>query len=185
MSNYQEKNRVKFVEPTEINNIGRNGYQSPLEDLCISVDLEIIYSTRKACGIGNENGEMKTVEFSSDNGTIAFNGGTNGFLTTNFTDITASKPWENTRECLGIKSIDITYNPTMYPQVIVKFTDIRGASLINSQELKSNYFAEYRTLKQETELLDSFGFSTRVEDILPEKFNRFENTKFHCIVAEK
>lgn len=139
MSKYQEKNRVKFVEPTEINKAGTNGYQSPLEDLCISVDLEIIYSTRKACGIGNENGETKTVEFSSDNGTIVFNGGTNGFLTTNFTDITADKPWENTRECLGIKSIDISYNPTMYPQVAVKFTDIRGASLINSQELKSNY----------------------------------------------
>lgn len=141
MTNYQEKNRVKYTEPTGINDAGANGYQSPLEDLCISVDLEIIYSTRKACGIGNENGEMKTVGFSSDNGTIVFNGGTDGFLTTNFTDITASKPWENTRECLGIKSIDISYNPTMYPQVVVKFTDIRGASLINSQESKSNYDA--------------------------------------------
>ena len=54
-----------------------------------------------------------------------------------------------------------------------------------SHELKSNYYAEYRTVKQETDLLDSVGCSTRVEDILPEKFNRFENTKFHCLVAEK
>lgn len=139
MGNCQSKNRIIFIEPTKINDAGTNGYQSPLEDLCISVDLEIIYSTRKACGLGTENGETKTLEYSSDKGTIAFNCGTNGFLTSNFTDISASKPWENTRECIGVKSIDINYTSTMYPQVVVRFTDIRGASLMNSQELKSNY----------------------------------------------
>lgn len=139
MTECQSKNRIIFVEPTRINDAGTNGYQSPLEDLCISVDLEIIYSTRKACGLGTENGETKTLEYSSENGTIVFNGGTNGFLTTNFTDISANKPWENTTECIGIKSIDINYTSTMYPQIVVKFTDIRGASLMNAQELKSNY----------------------------------------------
>lgn len=139
MAVYQTKNRIRYVEPTRINDAGTNGYQSPLEDLCISIDLEIVYSTRKACGLGEENGEKHSVVFSSDNGTIVFNGGTNGFLTTNYTDITASKPWENTDECLGIKSVAIAYDSLLYPQVNVKFTDIRGASLLNSQELKSNY----------------------------------------------
>ncbi len=138
-TSYQSRNRIHYAEPTEINKAGVNGYQSPLEDFCISVDLSIIYGTRRACGMGSENGELKELKYSSDNGTISFFNGTNGTLTANYADITPQKPWENTRECIGIKSIDISYDTLLYPQVVIKFTDIRGASLMNSQELKSNY----------------------------------------------
>ena len=54
-----------------------------------------------------------------------------------------------------------------------------------SEELQKSYFAEYRTLIEECDLLGKLGFTTELHKILPDRFNRFNNTKFMCIVAHK
>jgi hypothetical protein len=87
---------------------------------------------------------MKELNYSSSNGTISFFGGTRGYsstnnqdegyYTTNFTDISMMNPETNTSECLGIESINIAYNSWMYPQVVIKFIDVRGATVFQPAE---------------------------------------------------
>jgi len=54
-----------------------------------------------------------------------------------------------------------------------------------SQELQKQYFAEYRTINEETVTLNSIGFDTETVTILPERFNHYDNTHFSGIVAKK
>lgn len=129
------KGRVCYIEPTtDVGNNKGSGYPAPLEDYDIAVDLKIIKGNRYACGLGDENGQSSIMEFSSENGTIDFLGGTNGYVGTNFTEISMSDTGGNTNECLGIKSINIDYKSWRYPQITIVFTDIRGASLIGKEE---------------------------------------------------
>ena len=54
-----------------------------------------------------------------------------------------------------------------------------------SEELKQPYYSEYRNLDLEKTLLENAGFVIeKVDDIYPEKFNRWENTWFKVIVAK-
>jgi len=55
-----------------------------------------------------------------------------------------------------------------------------------SEELKSNYFAQYRSIENEVKLLHSLGFkNTEVIDIYPPECNRWDNTHFYAIIAQK
>ncbi len=54
-----------------------------------------------------------------------------------------------------------------------------------SEELQKQYYAEYRTLDSECSLLEEIGFQTELHKILPDSFDRFDNTKFMCIAAHK
>jgi len=137
--------RVRYVEPT---NVLRSQYDTepnaivvsnelvlnPLEDYCIAVDLEVFIPNRKSCGFGDETGEIGTLHYSSTNGTISFMHGTNGTLTTNFTDISSLNPSMSTAECFGIESIDVSFDDWVYPQVTIKFVDVRGASVMMPEE---------------------------------------------------
>ena len=136
-SKLQNTGRLYYVEPNDIYNKLPNGIPHPYEDYCISVDLKIEFGDRNSLGpVGKAGGTeaVREIEFSSDNGTINFLGGTNGFLTTNFTDIQSANPKENTNECLGIESINIAYTSWYVPQVTIRFVDVRGASLMSQQE---------------------------------------------------
>lgn len=129
------KGRICYIEPTT--DVGENkgsGYVGPLEDYDIAVDLKIIKGNRYACGVGNQSGESNIMEFSSEKGTINFIGGTNGYMGTNFTEVSMKDTGGNSDECLGIKEIKIDYNTWTYPQVTIVFTDIRGISLIGKEE---------------------------------------------------
>lgn len=136
-SNIQSQGRLLYVEPNNVYNNLPNGIPHPYEDYCISVDFTVEFGNRDSCGYigyGNGNSSDNDLHFSSDKGTINFIGGTNGFLTTNFTDIESTRPDRNTNECLGIESIDITYSSWYIPQVNIKFVDVRGASLMSPHE---------------------------------------------------
>ena len=112
------KGRICYIEPTT--DVGENkgsGYVGPLEDYDIAVDLKIIKGNRYACGVGNQSGESNIMEFSSEKGTINFIGGTNGYVGTNFTEVSMKDTGGNSDECLGIKEIKIDYNTWTYPQV--------------------------------------------------------------------
>ncbi len=60
--------------------------------------------------------------------------------------------------------------------------------LINgySNELGCEYYANYRWIENELNLLSKVGFKiSEVVDIYPDEFNRWKNTKFYALVCEK
>jgi cyclopropane fatty-acyl-phospholipid synthase-like methyltransferase len=55
-----------------------------------------------------------------------------------------------------------------------------------SEELRQNYYSEYRSLENEMALVSSAGFDDlRTTDIYPDAFNRWGNTRFMAITALK
>lgn len=55
-----------------------------------------------------------------------------------------------------------------------------------SEELQSMYYAEYRAIEHEKELMAAAGFKNfAVVDIYPPECNRWNNTHFYAITAEK
>lgn len=139
----QEKGKIRYIEPTMLDSNGdivvpSNAIIHPYEDYSMAVDLTVQITDRYACGLKDETGEGKQLIFSSNKGSIHFIGGTDGFLTTNYTDISMKNPEQNTQECLGIESIRISYNSWFYPEVDITFFDVRGASLMQKMEQSNN-----------------------------------------------
>lgn len=138
--------RVEYIEPNNLfvdspGNKVQNGIPQPYEDYSFSVNLRVINGNRFDCGMTGEGEDIakNVLEFASDKGTISFMDGTTvpgqqGYLTTNFTDISMNNPETNTKECLGIESISIKYDSWYYPTVTIKFIDVRGASLMQPAE---------------------------------------------------
>ncbi len=55
-----------------------------------------------------------------------------------------------------------------------------------SNELKTDYYSQYRYKEKEIEMIQSAGFTnTRLYDIYPKECNRWQNTHFYAIVADK
>lgn len=55
-----------------------------------------------------------------------------------------------------------------------------------SKEQKTDYYAQYRHIEKELNILNQVGFkSTKVFDIYPPEANRWDNTHFYAIVGEK
>lgn len=139
MAEAKDIGRFKYIEPTNMNlNLPDNAITFPYEDYDIGVKLEVSIPDRFSCGRPDGN----TIMFSSNNGTLEFFGGTGanekerqqGYLTTSFTDISSNNVDRGNRECLGIESINISYQQWFYPIIDIKFVDIRGASLFMPQE---------------------------------------------------
>lgn len=144
MDKYKGTGRLKYIEPTNLNNEYDSGYSEdityPYEDYCMSVDLTVRYANRYSCGWGGDNGDETVLKYSSSNGSLSFFGGTkigdleDGYLTTTYTDISMTNPGTNTSECLGIQSISISYDSWMHPVVVIKFIDVRGATVMQPSE---------------------------------------------------
>ncbi len=147
-----DRGRVRYIEPTNMTFFRDGSFSDminfPYEDYNMAVDLSIRQVDRYSCGWWKESGEQTDILFSSTAGTISFLGGTRGYqsmtnmddsyLTTNFTDVSMLTPEGNTSECLGIESINITYNSWFHPQVVIKFIDVRGATVM--QPAERNYY---------------------------------------------
>lgn len=55
-----------------------------------------------------------------------------------------------------------------------------------SNELKTNYYSQYRHIKKEAEILKKIGYkNVETVDIYPPECNRWENTHFYAITAQK
>ena len=145
MDKVKSTGRLRYIEPTNLNNEFDLAYGEdisfPYEEYCMSVDLTVRIVNRYSCGYPDETGLFRELNYSSTNGSISFLGGTKldekseeGFLTTNYTDISMITPGENTSECLGIESISITYDSWMHPTVVIKFIDVRGATVMQPSE---------------------------------------------------
>ena len=140
----QKVGRVEYIEPNSLfgEDISvQNVIHQPYENYSFSVNLRVINGNRYDCGMpsNDEDFSNKVIEYSSDNGTISFMNGTEvngeqGYLTTNFTDISMNDPNTNTKECLGIESISIKYTSWYTPTVDIRFIDVRGASLMQPSE---------------------------------------------------
>lgn len=144
--------RINYVEPTNfferMEGTREDAINFPYEDYNMAVDLSIRIADRYSCGWGKETGEGRVLNYSTNTGTISFLGGTRGYsstdneddsyLTTNYTDVSMTSPGSNTSECLGIESISITYKSWFYPQVVIKFVDVRGATVMLPAE--SGYY---------------------------------------------
>lgn len=137
--------RVEYIEPNNlfVHSPGdkiQNGIPQPYEDYSLGINLRVITGDRYSCGRTSEGGDIaqNVLEYSSENGTISFMDGTSvggqGYLTTNFTDISMNNPETNTKECLGIERISIRYDSWYYPTVEITFVDVRGASLMLPSE---------------------------------------------------
>ena len=141
----EKLNRIEYIEPNNLfvqstGNKIQNGVPQPYEDYSFSVNLRVVNGDRFGCGMTAEGNDISkdAIEFSSDNGTLSFMDGTSaggqGYLTTNFTDISMNDPSTNTKECLGIESISVRYDSWYYPTVDIRFIDVRGASLMQPSE---------------------------------------------------
>lgn len=121
------------------------------EDMNMSVDLQVIMPNREDCGQISFN-NVFAVEINNDNSSaigryVSFLQGS-GFndkdgnnvgneLTTSYIDASYMELRNNNesnKECVGIESIDITFDSHFYPQVNIKFIDVRGYSLMMPTE---------------------------------------------------
>lgn len=154
---YIENGRVKYVEPNcmrgEKNSNG-SYIDAPFdpEDYCVSVDLQVeAKSNLQASGEngGNTIYVMSWNNVNKDGNHISFFKGsklpTNNeknhlALTTSYTDIN----YQDTKigginEGFGITSIDIDFDSWYTPTVVMRFTDVRGASLFSPEEYAHRY----------------------------------------------
>ena len=143
--------RLKYIEPNDLIDNVDGEIPYPYEDYCMSVNLSVEITNRYSCGFKGENGSYKRLDFSSNNGSISFLSGSKignleeGYLTTNFTDISMESPVDNTGECLNIESITISYDKFLFPLVVIKFVDVRGATIM--QPADYNYYQKEGNIK--------------------------------------
>ena len=111
----------------------KNGYFEPNlidykpEDLCCGIGLTVEYFDRSLNG-----GTALT-------GTVNILGGNNGLLSTSYSDISILElTGGGNKESIGIESIDIKYNSWYFPEVTIKFVDVRGNSILNPMEMTNN-----------------------------------------------
>ena len=152
MANAKQTNRntvgrFEYVEPMNMElNQADNGMINNPEDFCISVNLEVSLPSRFY------EDTPTILNASSDNGTISFFGGVNtsddgkdngqGFLSTSWTDVSVHNTDKGNRDSIGIESINISYSPTFFPVVTIRFVDVRGASLFMPQEKAYENYTE-------------------------------------------
>ena len=126
-----------LVDPNSFD--GKNSSDNisvPLEDLNISVQLR---TQRKARTLISSDKEGGTKVINSDAIDVTFIEGAtvNGVkaLTTNYTDLTTSfdKGDQKETESLGITNIDIDFNSSYAPQIVINFIDIRGSSIFQNE----------------------------------------------------
>lgn len=137
--------RIHYFDPNVVSFENHEGTNSdsisyPLEDYSMAIDLLVRVYNRYSCGFGEVTNEFKDYRYSTNDGSLSFLGGTDGFLTTNFTDISLTQPEGNTTECLGIESINIEYQTYLHPVVNIRFVDVRGGTVM--QPVENNYYDE-------------------------------------------
>jgi murein DD-endopeptidase MepM/ murein hydrolase activator NlpD len=114
-----------------------------LEDLSIYVQLE---TTKKARTILKSNGISNTFK-STEGAYITFIEGDNvagkKSLTTSYTDLTTNLTEQNVQQALGISSIDIDFNSSYAPMIIINFIDVRGSAIFQNEENLENGVNKY------------------------------------------
>ena len=154
-----------------------NNISVPLEDLSIYVQLE---TTKKARTILNSNGISSTF-ISTEGSYITFIEGDNvagkKALTTSYTDLTTNLNEANVQQALGISSIDIDFNSSYAPLIVINFIDLRGSAIFQNEEFIANgqnKYAEFFSLPYPIFTLTVKGYYG-----MPVKYN-LHLTKFNA-----
>ena len=125
-----------------------------LEDYCIALNLEVEVSSRDSKGTS----DVIILQWGSgDKEHVSFMGGTKiggcevsgtkktprlssrDYLTTYYADMYVGDLVDyGTTEMIGIKSVNIEYAKSCVPMITIKFTDVRGLSLMQPTELSRN-----------------------------------------------
>jgi len=109
------------------------------ENYAIAVDLEVINKDRDSVTIGSVKVDNTSANASVSNFLGGSNIGDSKVLTSFFDDITYSGEEPHVvNEAMNIESIDISFNSWYVASVIIKFTDVRGASLFSPTEYNVN-----------------------------------------------
>lgn len=117
----------------------------PLEDYCIAFQLAVEVPAPMHKGGTTTNNTVYILTYNNKNDATAVSllqgtkvpGSDVSYLTTAALETTLEDVRrQSSTEMFGVKSIDITYNAWMTPEVTMKFTDIRGASLFVPEELR-------------------------------------------------
>lgn len=132
--------KVIVLDPNSFDGQGFNSNVSvPLEDLSISVQLE---TTKRARTIlmNNTVASSKGVKVTFIEGSDV---GGQKVLTTRYTDLTTTfegdeQGDQTDGESLGITAIDIDFNSAYAPLVTIHFTDLRGSSIFQNENLLKN-----------------------------------------------
>ena len=125
--------KLLWYDPNPINNEPIN-----LEDLTISIDLEVTSKSKSVIYVNN----VTNTSITSSGGTkrvtkVYFLNGSDyqgeNKLTTSYTTIQhLDSEISNNYEVLGIESINIDFNSSYAPMVKIKFIDIRGAAMFSN-----------------------------------------------------
>lgn len=127
-------NNLDILDPNSVsgNGISRGG--TPLEELTVFASLKVKF--RNINDI-EKFGTFREIEFIE--GSKRSDG--KKVFTTNFTEVGTDFGKNNTLETLGIKSIDITFNPDQTPIISINFVDVRGDSILTKEgEGKFGFF---------------------------------------------
>lgn len=160
---YVEPNYT-FKSLTDVANDGDTHDRAPdLEDYCIALDIIVELSSRNKILSQNSSKDNRTIIMSyndrkGNKSNVRFMSGTmvggydklfNGdfvpkmagenVLTSYYADMYVTDLVDyGTTELLGIKSVDVDYNSTCVPVITVKFTDVRGMSIFQPNELNDD-----------------------------------------------
>lgn len=93
------------------------------EDLCMGISLDVIYVSRDL----DTNNTMS--------GSVSILTGKDSFLSTSYSEVSVLELiGGGNKESIGIESINIKYNTWYFPEVNIKFVDIRGNAVFNPME---------------------------------------------------
>lgn len=173
---YVEPNYIHSTNEYDVNGLNTYEFTPPLEDYSVFVNLEVEIRGRNIQSSKTANNKkliMSYVSKTDGSSSVNFMQGskipigdgntTINSLTTNYTDLFLGDLKKNgpSTEMFGIKSIDISYNNYMVPEVTIEFVDVRGVALFAQKEY-------YETNKNIDKAIDS----NNQEDIA--------NTFFQC-----
>lgn len=147
---YFDPNNVSVRQEGEnISAIFNGDTTKDYEDYAIAVDLEVQTKNRKNI-YDKEGVSDRNVRFQLKSTGNVLQGseiGNSKALTSFFTDIThTDKEEDQTNESMCISSIDIEFNSWYVASVIIKFTDVRGYSLLSPTETAYNNNTKNKSL---------------------------------------
>ena len=121
---------IRYIEPNDI--------EFKNEDLCIGVKLEVDVPGR-ALSAANDGISMIGSWTTIIGDVNLFGNKVDGFMTTSYSDISSLDNHNGgNMDSIGIETINIRYNSWMFPEVDIKFIDIRGNAVMNPMECRKD-----------------------------------------------
>ena len=121
---------------TKPNYFEPNDFDFNVEDLCLGVKLEVAVPGRMISSGKGKDVNASWMTIIDDTNLFS---GENGYLSTSYSDISSLDAHNGgNKDSLGIEYININYNSWNFPEVDVKFVDIRGNAIMNPMESRRN-----------------------------------------------